>query len=67
DLSAEAVRVRCPGGKSVLVKIEDFPRFKETVLEGKPWEEDASPQAQKNSPDGSWPQRRRRSDGQGRA
>lgn len=67
DLSAEAVRIRCPGGKSILVRIEDFARFKETVLEGKPWEDDASLQDQKNQFDSSWSQKRRRSNGQERA
>lgn len=42
DLSMEAIRIRCPGGKSVLVKVSDFPRFKETVLDGRPWEDDTT-------------------------
>ncbi len=39
ELSSESVRVRRPDGGSLLLKIEDFPRFKETVMEGKEWEE----------------------------
>ena len=39
ELSSDSVRVRRPDGGSLLIVIEDFPRFKETVLEGKEWEE----------------------------
>jgi len=39
DLSSQSVRIRTPEGKEILVKTEDFQRFKETVMEGSPWEE----------------------------
>ena len=39
ELSSDSVRVRRPDGGSILIVIEDFPRFKETVLEGKEWED----------------------------
>ena len=39
ELSSNSVRVRRPDGGSLLIVIEDFPRFKETVLEGKEWED----------------------------
>jgi len=39
ELSSDSVRVRRPDGGSLLVTVEDFPRFKETVLEGREWEE----------------------------
>ena len=39
DLSAEAVRVRCPEGKETFVKVEEFSGFREAVLEGREWEE----------------------------
>lgn len=38
DLSAEAVRVRSPEGKEILVRVGDFERFKETVAAGETWE-----------------------------
>ena len=39
DLSSQSVRIRTPEGKEILVKTEEFQRFKETVMEGSPWEE----------------------------
>ncbi len=40
ELSSESVRIRTPEGKEILVRTSDFPRFKETVTEGRAWDED---------------------------
>jgi len=40
DLSSESIRIRTPEGKEILVRTSDFPRFRETVTEGRPWEEE---------------------------
>ncbi len=52
DLSAESVRVRCPDGRTILVKTGDFPRFRDTVTEGKPWEEEGEKKERKNGAEG---------------
>lgn len=43
DLSAQSVRIRTPEGKEILVKTEEFQRFRETVMEGGSWEDAAAP------------------------
>lgn len=43
ELSAQSVRIRTPEGKEILVKTEEFQRFKETVMEGGSWEDAAAP------------------------
>jgi cell fate regulator YaaT (PSP1 superfamily) len=40
DLSAESVRIRTPEGKEILVKTDDFQKFRDTVMEGNSWEGD---------------------------
>ncbi len=39
ELSTDAVRLRRPDGGNIIVKVGDFARFKETVMEGREWEE----------------------------
>lgn len=51
ELSSDSVRIRRPEGGSLMVAVEDFPRFKETVMEGREWE-DVSRRAQ----DGLFPE-----------
>jgi cell fate regulator YaaT (PSP1 superfamily) len=41
DLRTEMVRVRFPEGREVGVPVAEFPDFKEAVLAGKPWKEEA--------------------------
>ncbi len=58
DLSTESVRVRCPDGRNILVKTGDFARFRDTVTEGKPWEDEGEKKEKKNAPDGGTRARR---------
>ena len=58
DLSSESVRVRCPDGRNILVKTEDFSRFRDTVTEGKPWEDEGEKKERKTSSDGGAKTRR---------
>ena len=52
DLSSESVRMRCPDGRNILVKTEDFSRFRDTVTEGKPWEDEGEKKERRNGADG---------------
>ncbi|MDI9370085.1 MAG: regulatory iron-sulfur-containing complex subunit RicT [Synergistota bacterium] len=38
ELTSNSVRIRRPEGGSIQVAVEDFPSFKETVLDGREWE-----------------------------
>ena len=58
DLSSESVRIRCPDGRTILVKTEDFPRFRDTVSEGKLWEDEGEKKEKKNAPEGGTRTRR---------
>ena len=58
DLSSESVKVRCPEGRNILVKTEDFARFRDTVTEGKPWEDEGEKKEKKNSSEGGTRTRR---------
>jgi cell fate regulator YaaT (PSP1 superfamily) len=48
DLRTEAVRVRFPEGREVLVPIAEFADFKETVLAGNAWKEEAAEQPRRS-------------------
>ena len=52
ELSAEAVRIRCPDGRTILVKTGEFSRFRDTVTEGKPWQNEEEKKEKKSAPDG---------------
>ena len=58
DLSSESVRVRCPDGRNILVRTGDFARFRDTVTEGKPWEDEGEKKERKSAPDGGARNRR---------
>jgi len=59
ELSSESVRIRTPEGKEILVRTSDFPRFRETVTEGRPWEEDTQKDALQFNDEPIRPARRR--------
>jgi cell fate regulator YaaT (PSP1 superfamily) len=38
DLKNKSVLIRCPEGKDVSIPVDDFEKYKQTVMSGEPWE-----------------------------